>query len=163
MDQEWIGIQFNLINDKILKGGQQLNAMGIEVLSDHITIKFSRKELKRFDPKKGSEKLKIALAIIRKYLEHSDYTNIYTYLDAEKLSNSKEYLKETVFQGKPMRVEKLINKQLFLDNFLDKISHQSFISLVRKNPLMKFMDTILQEMVKRDFANQQELTLVLLY
>jgi len=164
MEQEWIGIQFNLVDDGIIKGRERLKAMGVEITSDHITIKFTKKELKRFDVNKGSEKLRIIRTFLKKYLERSDYTNIYTYLDADKLSKRKSIIQQTDFkQGRIILLENLKDKHSLISNFKTILSQQSVINLIEKNPLLKFMDAILLSLVNRDFALEQKLTLELAY
>ena len=163
MDKEWIGIQFNLLDDGVVKGRESLKAMGIEITSDHVTIKFTRKELKKFNPKTDSEKLRIALSLLKKYLAKSDYTNIYTSLDADRLSSSKTLLQQTDFKEDRLRLKDITDKTSFINNYKVTLTHQSVINLIKKNPLMKFMDTILLNIVDRDFALEQKLTLELAY
>ena len=163
MEKEWVGIQFNLIDDTNIKLRPSLEAMGIETDGSHVSINFSRKELKKMDIKKQSEKLRIAIAIIKKHLTNSDYTNIYTRFDANKLRNIKEDLQQGIFKDERIRVEEIRDKKNFINNFSHLITHQSVLNLVKKHPLMKFMNELLKEVTARDYALEQELALSLGY
>ena len=95
MKNQWIGIQFNLVDGGVIRSKESFKAMGIEFTSNHVVIKFTQKELKKFNLKVDSEKLRIILSLLREYLAKSDYTNIYTYLEADKLSLQKSLLNQS--------------------------------------------------------------------
>ena len=164
MEQEWVGIQFNLMDDTSIKLRPSLKAMGMETDGEHLTIKFSRKEIKKMDIRKNPEKLRIAIAIIRKYLASSDYTNIYTYFDADRLSNIKKELEKGMFkEAYQIQLKEIKDKQNYLNNFRHLITHQSLLNLIKKHPLMQFMNELLKEVATRNYAVEQELTLTLVY
>lgn len=163
MEKEWVGIQFNLINNTNIKLRPSLEAMGIETDGSHVSINFSRKELKKMDVRKQPEKLRIAIAIIKKHLANSDYTNIYTRFDADKLRNIKGGLQQGIFKDERIKLEEIKDKKNFINNFNHLITHQSLLNLVQKHPLMKFMTELLKEITTRDYALEQELTLSLGY
>ena len=163
MKNQWIGIQFNLVDGGVIRSKESFKAMGIEFTSNHVVIKFTQKELKKFNLKVDSEKLRIILSLLREYLAKSDYTNIYTYLDADKLSLQKSLLNQSDFKEPLIRTKNIIDESSFIDNFKGELSQQRVFKLVQHNFKMKFMDAVLTNLVNRDFALTQQLTLELAY
>ena len=154
--QEKIGIQFNFKESKRLS--RNLNKKDFEITSDHIDVLFSKKELKRINSD-YSRKLNPILFFLNKCLHDSSYTNIYTYLDANKLQKIKPKLLENEFNDERIRITKIVNKNSFIENFENHINSPKLLNLIKKHPLMVLMDKIVQQLVQRDFALNQKLTL----
>jgi hypothetical protein len=165
VNKQRIGIQFN-IDDSNFNLKKTITQTDVEITSDHINIFFTKKELKKIDPKKDSNgKISLMRSYLRKFLEHSSYTNIYTSIDAKKLSNIKDQLLDHYFtsQNKSIRIEKVSQKNSFIENFEEHIDKVKVINLVKTNPIIKVIDTIYREVHNRNYALDQELSIELLY
>ena len=161
-EQEWIGIQFNLDRDMELKSWlEKYKNQGIKTDGEHITIKFGKNELKKL---KEEESMKINLmkSAIRKCLKRSDYTNIYTYFDAESVNKYKPQLLNGEFKER-IRIDELKNKDSILSNYDTKIESSSIRRILRKNKLMLIMDKLFNFVANRDFELEQKLTLEIAY
>jgi len=96
-EKEWIGIQFNFDEKTGLKDWiKKYESIGIQSDGEHITVEFGNNELKRLGSEQ-SEKIEIIKNAVKKFLKKSDYTNIYTYLNADDLRDKKSDLLKGTF------------------------------------------------------------------
>jgi hypothetical protein len=161
-EQEWIGIQFNLDKDMGLKKWlEKYMSSGIKTDGEHITVSFGRNELKRIGTE-DSRKIGLIKSAIKMCLKRSDYTNIYTYLDAEELHSQKPKLLNEEF-NEPIRITEFKESKSILANYDTKLESGQVKKILRKSKLMIAMDEIFNFVVDRDFEKEQLLTLDLRY
>lgn len=162
MDKIRIGIQFNFDppHDNIsVKQTRLFTALDMKSDGWHIDTYFKKKELKRFDPKKAEpEKLSMMKRLIKRYAPYSSYTNIYTLIEAGRLSNVKSDLLETDFQEDCIRITPT-NKKDLLSNLNTKITNPSFIKFLKRSSVVKIMNSLYLEVANREVALEQKMTI----
>ncbi len=161
-EQEWIGIQFNLDKDMGLKKWlEKFKNVGIKTDGEHITLSFGNNELKRLE-NDDSRKIEIIKTAIKMCLKRSEYTNIYTYLDADELQKQKsELLKGEL--AEPIRITEFKETKSILANYDTQLESGQVRRVLRKNKMMIAMNRIFNYVVEREFEKEQKLTLDLRY
>jgi len=161
-EQDWIGIQFNLDRDMGLEAWlESYKKQGIETDGEHITIKFGKNELKKLGDG-DSAKINLMKSALKKCLERSDYTNVYTYLDAESVGQYKSKLLDGEL-SEPIRVSDLKNKHSILDNYDSDLQSPHVRKILKKDRLMIAMNELFDFLANRDFGLNQKLTLEIAY
>lgn len=161
-EKEWVGIQFNFDKKAGLKEWiKRYESIGIESDEEHITVEFGNNELKRLGSEK-SKKVEILKNTIGKFLKYSDYTNIYTYLNADDLKGQKTELLKGEFSS-PIKVTEFQDPKSILSNYESALNSGKVKKILIKDRLMIIMDEIFNFIVDRDFETQQKLTLELSY
>jgi len=157
-DKEWIGIQFNFDEKAGLKDWiKKYESIGIQSDGEHITIEFGNNELKRLGSEQ-SAKIEILKSAVKKFLKKSDYTNIYTYLNADDLRNKKTDLLKGQLST-PIRVSEFQDPKSIVSNYKSKLDSVKVEKILKKDKLMIVMDEIFNFVVNRDFEKNQQLTL----
>lgn len=162
IEQEWLGIQFNLDKDMELKKWlEKYKSSGVKTDGEHITVNFGKNELKKLENEE-SRKIKLITTAIKMCLKRSDYTNIYTYLDADELEEQKPELLKGEFD-KPIRITEFTETNSILANYDSKLESGQIRRILRKDKMMIAMNRIFNFVVDRDFETEQKLTLDLRY
>ncbi|TXF81699.1 hypothetical protein FUA23_21930 [Neolewinella aurantiaca] len=160
--QEWIGIHFNFTSDnKLQKWLEKYENSGVKLDEDHVTVEFGKNELKRLKNEK-SPKSDLINKVIRRHLKDSDYTNIYAYIDADKLQNQKITLLEEEF-NKPVVEFFFEDRKSICEIFNAKVNSSQINKILRKSELMIPLNTVFEFVRDRDFEQGQKLTLELRY
>lgn len=156
--KEWVGVQFNFDEKVGLKEWiKKYESIGILSDEEHITIEFGNNELKRLGSGQ-SKKVEILKKAIRKFLKNSDYTNIYTYLNADDLQSKKSDLLKGKFSA-PIRIAEFQYPKSILSNYKSNLDSVEVAKILKKDKLMIVMDEIFNFVVDRDFEKDQHLTL----
>lgn len=162
IEQEWIGIQFNLDRDMELKSWlEKYKNKGIKTDGEHIRIEFGKNELKQI-VNEDSIKINLIKTALRRCLNNSAYTNIYTYLNAESVGENRLILLNGEF-SKPIRIEEFENKNSILGNYKSKIESTKIQKILRTSKLMRIMDDIFDYVSNREFEQSQKMTLEIGY
>jgi len=157
-EKEWIGIQFNFDEKAELKDWiKKYESIGMKSDEEHITVEFGNNELKRLGSEK-TKKVEILKNAVKKFLKNSDYTNVYTYLNADDLRNKKSDLLKGQFST-PIRISEFQNPKSIVSNYKSKLDSVKVEKILKKNKLMIAMDEIFNFVVARDFEKDQQLTL----
>lgn len=161
-EKEWIGVQFNF-DKKVGLGDwiKRYESIGIKSDEEHITVEFGNNELKRLGSEE-SKKVEILKTAIRKFLKDSDYTNIYTYLNADDLKGQKPELLKGEFSS-PIRITEFQDPKSILSNYESALNSGKVKKILMKDRLMVAMDDIFNFIIDRGFETHQELTLDLSY
>ena len=145
VNKERIGIQFNFDEQDVDLFDFTTKRKDVEIQDQHLDLYFSRKELKKLNMEELLRgRINFALNILAKRLIYSSYSNIYTHINASKLSKEKTYLKEEVFENDQINVTKIIDRKSYFRNFEGVIGSTKMLNLIRKNSKMKIMDEFLQ-------------------
>ena len=159
-EKKWVGIQFNFDKKARLKEWiKRYESMGMESDEEHITVGFGSNELKKMGSEKP-RKVEIMKAAIGEFLKYSDYTNIYTYLNADDLKGQKTELLKGEFSN-PIKVTEFQDLNSIISNFESVLKSGKVKKTLSKNKLMAVMDDIFSFVVDRDFETRQRLTLEL--
>jgi len=159
-EKEWIGIQFNFEEKAGLKEWiKRYESMGMESDEEHITVGFGSNELKRMGSEKP-RKVEIMKAAIGEFLKYSDYTNIYTYLNADDLKGQKTELLKGEFSN-PIKVTEFQDRKSIKSSFESVLKSGKVKKILGKNKLMTVMDDMFSFVVDRGFETRQRLTLEL--
>jgi hypothetical protein len=157
-EKEWIGIQFNFDEKAGLKDWiKKYESIGMKSDEEHITVEFGNNELKRLGSEK-TKKVEILKNAVKKFLKNSDYTNVYTYLNADDLRNKKSDLLKGQFST-PIRISEFQNPKSIVSNYKSKLDSVKVEKILKKDKLMIAMDEIFNFVVARDFEKDQQLTL----
>jgi hypothetical protein len=155
-EKEWIGVQFNFDQKSGLKDWiKKYESIGVKSDEEHITVEFGNNELKRLGSEK-SKKVEILKIAIGKFLKDSDYTNIYTYLNADDLKGQKSELLKGEFSS-PIRVTEFQDSKSILSNYESALNSGKVKKILAKDRLMIAMDEIFNFIVDRGFETDQEL------
>ncbi len=161
-EPEWIGIQFNLEKDLGLKKWiKKYEHLGFETDGEHITLNFTSRDLKELS-KGNFNELEIIKESIKKCLQYSISTDIYTYLDADALSAEKQKLLNGAFETL-ICIEEIDKESTLLENFQQKVKAPGVLEILKTNSLMTALNAIFEFVVTRNFAEEQKLSLELTY
>ncbi len=162
-----IGIQFNWIEgtapekidlDDFLN---PYKSLGIFSRKDHFDVKFTNKEIKRLGNNiLNNRKLNIVRQAIAKYVEYSDYTNIYTFFNSEKvIPNLPDFIQNEMNGQDRVRAEVITDKKVFANNFEEIITAPKVFKIIRKNSIVVFYNELYKSVANRNFALNQEMTI----
>ena len=109
-----------------------------------------------------SRKIELIKKAIKMCLKRSDYTNIYTYLNADELHKHKSELLTGKFNT-PIRITEFKEEKTILANYNLELESGQIKKILKKNKMMIAMNKIFEFVVDRDFEEEQKLTLDLRY
>jgi len=160
--QERIGVQFNFDKNIDLKTWlKKFKIKGTETNGDHITIKFSDEELKINSVSKA-EKLNLIIKALEKYAKYSSYTNIYTFIDVDRLKNKKSELLSGELKDS-IRMDNFISNESILKNYDPILKSEEIKEVLKQDKITELLDSVFRFLNGRNFEKEQRLALELFY
>lgn len=159
---QWIGLQFNLDQQRNLKPWlADFALMGVTTDGEHITSYFDPAELADWRGV-GSVKVELLKTAFRKCLKHSELTLLYTYIDASDLAQEKTSLMEGELFT-PHEIPGPNPDLSIFENLSSCVESPAVLSLLDKNPVLDVLNELFAFVANRKFAPEQQLTLSLAY
>lgn len=159
MNRQWIGIQFNFLEKNNFRNEiRDFKNPDFKADDHHVSIYFSEQELEKAT---YTEKIAVMKKVLSDYLADSEYTNVYTYVDATALESEKISLLKTEFK-KAIRINgDFDNKEDILKNYVSSINSGAVNNILESDKVMPIMNHIFNFLILRNFATQQAVTLEL--